>query len=167
MNNFKILLIGYGNTLRNDDGVGVRIAEIIAEENLPNVQVIATHQLTPELAADIADASLVIFVDAVLSNQTDIRIEKLAAVTEWNNLGHAESPASLLALTQAIYQQTPRAWGIFIPAINCEFGEELSTITQKGLTKAIKAIRKIITSEDLTEYQKQDFDNLPADNFQE
>jgi hydrogenase maturation protease len=51
MNNFKILLIGYGNTLRNDDGVGVRIAEIIAEENRPHVQVIATHQLTPELAA--------------------------------------------------------------------------------------------------------------------
>ena len=106
-------------------------------------------------------------VDAVLSNQTDIRIEKLAAVTEWNNFGHAESPASLLALTQAIYQQNPRALGIFIPAINCEFGEELSTITQKGLTNAIKTIRKIITSEDLTEYQKQDFDNLPADNFQE
>ncbi|MGV2389201.1 MAG UNVERIFIED_CONTAM: hydrogenase maturation protease [Microcystis novacekii LVE1205-3] len=121
MNNFKILLIGYGNTLRNDDGVGVRIAEIIAEGVKPHVQVIATHQLTPELAADIADASLVIFVDAVLSNQTDIQIEKLAAVTEWNNSGHAESPASLLALTQAIYQQTSSAWGIFIPAINCEF----------------------------------------------
>ena len=102
-------------------------------------------------------------MNAVLSNQTNIQIEKLAAVTEWNNLGHAENPASLLALTQAIYQQTPRAWGIFIPAINCEFGEKLSTITQKGLTKAIKAIREIITYENLTEYKKQDFDNLPAD----
>jgi hydrogenase maturation protease len=167
MNNFKILLIGYGNTLRNDDGVGVRVAEIIEQENLPNVQVISTHQLTPELAADIADSSLVIFVDAILSNQTDIQIEKLAALTEWNNLGHAESPASLLALTQAIYQQTPIAWGIFIPASNCEFGEELSAITQKGLTKAIKAVRKIITSEGLTEFQRRDFDNLQEDNFRE
>jgi hydrogenase maturation protease len=167
MNNFKILLIGYGNTLRNDDGVGVRIAEIIAQENLPNVQVIATHQLTPELAADIANVSLVIFVDAVLSQHSDIQIEKLAAVSQWNNLGHAESPASLLALTEAIYQQTPIAWGVFIPAINCEFGEELSPITQKGLTKAIEAIKKIITSENLTEYQRGEFDNQTADNFQE
>jgi hydrogenase maturation protease len=144
MNNFKILLIGYGNTLRNDDGVGVRVAEIIAQENFPNVQVISTHQLTPELAADMANSSLVIFVDAILSNHTDIQIEKLTAISEWHNLGHAESPASLLALTQALYQQNPNAWGVFIPAINFEFGEELSPITQIGLTKAIKAIKKII-----------------------
>jgi hydrogenase maturation protease len=167
MNNFKILLIGYGNTLRNDDGVGVRIAEIIAEENWPNVQVIATHQLTPELAADMANASLVIFVDAVLSQHSDIQVEKLAAVSQWNNLGHAESPASLLALTEAIYQQTPSAWGIFIPAINCDFGEELSPITQKGLTKAIEVIKKLITSDNLIECEKQGFNHLLGDNFQE
>jgi hydrogenase maturation protease len=144
MKESQILIIGYGNTLRNDDGVGVRVAEIIEEKQWPNTRVIATHQLTPELAADIADSHLVIFVDAVFSNSLDIQIQRLESSLKWNNLGHAESPQSLLALAKFIDRKTPTAWGVFIPAIDCEFGEELSPVTQKGLEMAIEAIQKII-----------------------
>jgi Ni,Fe-hydrogenase maturation factor len=60
-----VLVIGYGNTLRRDDGVGVRAAELIAADpRLAHARVLAVHQLTPELALDIGAVSLVIFVDA-------------------------------------------------------------------------------------------------------
>jgi len=58
------LLIGYGNTLRSDDGAGQKIANIVSEWNLPQWRSLSVHQLTPELALDIAQADLVIFVDA-------------------------------------------------------------------------------------------------------
>jgi len=60
-----ILVIGYGNTLRRDDGVGVRAAEMMAADSrFADVEVLTAYQLTPELSLDIATASLVVFVDA-------------------------------------------------------------------------------------------------------
>ena len=63
MKNKKILIIGYGNTLRGDDGVGYKIAEIIEQWNINNITSLAVHQLTPDLAENIAQADTVIFVD--------------------------------------------------------------------------------------------------------
>ena len=60
-----ILVIGYGNTLRRDDGVGVRAAEMMAADSrFAGVEVLMAYQLTPELSLDIATASLVVFIDA-------------------------------------------------------------------------------------------------------
>ena len=60
-----VLVIGYGNTLRTDDGVGRLAAERLADDpRLDGVRVIGRHQLTPELALDVSQAALVVFVDA-------------------------------------------------------------------------------------------------------
>jgi hydrogenase maturation protease len=60
-----LLIIGYGNPLRGDDGLGVEVAcclkEIIRDES---VEVLSQHQLMPELADPVSRASLVVFVDA-------------------------------------------------------------------------------------------------------
>ena len=72
----KILLIGYGSTLRGDDAVGRHVVEIFAGRSLPNVTTISVTQLVPELAAQIATAQAVIFVDASGDNElrdVDIR----------------------------------------------------------------------------------------------
>jgi len=69
------LIIGYGNTLRGDDQVGVLLAETLEQalqarfeiisEGVNPVQVVATPQLLPELAAPIATVDWVIFLDAI------------------------------------------------------------------------------------------------------
>jgi hydrogenase maturation protease len=140
----KILIIGYGNTLRNDDGVGVRTAEAIETKNWPDTRVITTHQLTPELAEDIAGVDRVIFVDATLSECVDTRLQSLEIPTGWRFFGHAETPESLLAFTRSIYEKTPLAYGVYIPAVNCEFGEELSDVTRQGMDQAIALIETLI-----------------------
>ena len=63
----RALIIGYGNPLRGDDGLGWRAAEQLAEI-IPQseAEVIACHQLTPELAEPISRARLVIFIDMSL-----------------------------------------------------------------------------------------------------
>jgi len=63
-----ILVIGYGNSLRSDDGAGCRVADIVASWDLPYVRSLTVHQLTPELAEPIAQSDLTIFVDACVSN---------------------------------------------------------------------------------------------------
>jgi len=67
----SVLVIGYGNPLRCDDGVGQQIAKAVATWGIPNVEAIAVHQLTPELAEKLVTVDLAIFVDVypVLADQ--------------------------------------------------------------------------------------------------
>jgi hydrogenase maturation protease len=146
------LVIGYGNTLRNDDGAGQIVADRIATRNLPNVRSLAVHQLTPELAEDIANADIVIFVDAVISTQQNseqIEIKTLESNRQYVNSGHSENPRSLLYLAKFLYNKSPLAYWILIPAINFEFGEKISLITEEGIERSLEKIDRIIISQTL------------------
>ena len=59
-----LLVIGYGNELRGDDGVGPAAARAVAGWNRPGIVALDVHQLTPELADDVGQAGYVVFVDA-------------------------------------------------------------------------------------------------------
>ncbi len=47
-----ILVLGYGNELRGDDGLGPLVARTVADANIPGVRVLTARQLLPEFAAD-------------------------------------------------------------------------------------------------------------------
>lgn len=138
------LIIGYGNTLRSDDGVGQKVAEIVAGWELQGVRSLPVHQLTPELADDMAQVETVIFVDAVPSEDEQIMIKTLENDQTNNSFGHTSSPEYLLYLTEKIYEKKPASYWILIPAINFEFGENFSEITENGKEKALEKIREII-----------------------
>ena len=143
----NFLVVGYGNTLRSDDGAGQRVAEKIAQWELPQVRSLAVHQLTPELAEDIAQTDTVIFVDAVATNSenpTLVKIQKLEAEDNHTSLGHSCNPRSLLSFTQILYGKAIKAYWILIPAVNFDFGEEFSSVTQKGIEIALQKIKQII-----------------------
>ena len=60
----RILIVGYGNPLRFDDGLGWRAAEELSQRLSPpeiEVEVIVRHQLTPELADNVRNAEAVFF----------------------------------------------------------------------------------------------------------
>jgi Ni,Fe-hydrogenase maturation factor len=59
-----LLVVGYGNPLRSDDGIAWHAAEQVRQELPDAARVICVHQLTPELAEDVAAADVVIFLDA-------------------------------------------------------------------------------------------------------
>jgi hydrogenase maturation protease len=142
-----LLLLGYGNTLRSDDGAGQRVAETIADWNLPNVRSLSLHQLTPELAADIAEAEAVIFVDAIAPTEepiTQIKVVPIRAQETPTHWAHFQDPRSLLALTQQVYSHAPSGWWILIPAVDFEFGEQFSAITQKGIADALTWIKELV-----------------------
>jgi hydrogenase maturation protease len=141
------LVIGYGNTLRSDDGAGQIVADRVATWKLPNLRSLAVHQLTPELADDLANTDTVIFVDAIIlskQNLKKIEIKTLECHYKYLNLGHIENPRSLLYLSKIVYNKLPLAYWILIPAINFDFGEEISSLTQQGITQALLAIEEII-----------------------
>ena len=138
-----MLVIGYGNTLRSDDGAGQIVAKEAAKWRRANVRSLYVHQLTPELAAEITAANVVIFVDAYLSDSERLEIKRLMPQQATVNWGHREEPRSLLALTQAIYGKIPPAYWILIPAVNLEFGEKLSPVTECAVIAALETIKRL------------------------
>ena len=70
----RCLILGCGNTLRGDDGVGPWLCAW-AERRLcsePGVRVIARQQWTPELAEDVAAADAVVFIDCSIESASRI-----------------------------------------------------------------------------------------------
>ncbi len=146
----NFLVIGYGNTLRSDDGAGQRVAEKIAQWELPEVRSLAVHQLTPELAEDISQADAVIFIDAVATNSENsisVQIQQLQVADDDTSLGHSCNPRSLLSVTQVLYGKVIKAYWVLIPAVNFDFGEELSSLTQRGIDIALNQVKQIIRAD--------------------
>lgn len=141
------LVIGYGNTLRSDDAAGQKIAEIVSEWNLAEVRSLPVHQLTPELADPLSTVQMAIFVDVYVANvdQANVQVIELAPSSDpIVGLGHTADPRSLLHFTEQVYGSSPLSWWILVPAVNFEFGEQLSAITQNGVTVALEHIKRLI-----------------------
>jgi hydrogenase maturation protease len=136
-----ILIIGYGSTLRSDDGVGQHVAREIAAQGWPDVRSIAATQLTPELAAEIARAKLVIFVDAVEGiAQQGVQAMDISAQAATGAMTHHATPQGLLALAQTLYGACPRAVLVSVPGVNFELGEGLSSVALQGAELALRLI---------------------------
>jgi hydrogenase maturation protease len=130
----KTLVIGYGNSLRGDDGVGPLVAEQVAAWDLPDVRSLSVHQLTPELAAEMAQVEQVFFVDAcVLEDLEDkCKIDRLFPTASPTSLDHTWSPNMLLYLAKTLYDAEPIAYHMLIPAMQFGYGETLSAIARNG-----------------------------------
>jgi len=136
-----LLVIGYGNTLRRDDGVGPRVAAAVGAMNLPGVQALAQHQLVPELAEPVANAAAVIFVDADVNAQGEIALREVMARGEGEVFAHAADPSSLLALAGQLFGRQPPAWTLSIPVADLGFGEGVSPRAEAGFQVALELIR--------------------------
>lgn len=157
------LVIGVGNPLRGDDGVAWRLlAEL--EPGVSGLRLERRHQLSPELAADLAAATAVLFIDAwrpsappaaaapaqpngsapsrsqpsgaALTPQLlPLRPIPAAAAGGWC-LSHGLGAAALLAVSSALYGASPCAHQLLIPAHRCDHSLALSARLQRDLPAA-------------------------------
>ena len=142
----EFLVIGYGNTLRGDDGVGVRVAEAVAALQLPGVHAMSCHQLSPEDAEHVSQAGRVVFVDAAAGGFSEVQLVPLSPGETTQLMAHAADPRTVLALAREIFGHAPAAWALTIPAARMGFSEELSPQAQQGLKQAVQWIRKLAAS---------------------
>ena len=140
----KVLVIGYGNTLRGDDAAGVHAAELIAKHH-PEIICVCMHQLVPELAEQIAECDIVFFIDAQKDiAQTNVRLVA-PSVNADQPRTHFISPESLLALSHLLYQYVPvKIYVVGIPASQFEFSEELSAQTDLAMHKCVELVDRMI-----------------------
>jgi hydrogenase maturation protease len=138
-----VLVIGYGNTLRGDDGIGPAVAEAVVEMGLPGVRVLVEHQLTPELAADLAESRLTVFVDAAVGDKA-VTAVRLVAATAGEVMTHAVDPSGLLALALAAYGRTPEAWLVTAAGADFGFRDGLSPTGTGNALEALGCVQHLI-----------------------
>ena len=146
--NRSVLVIGYGNELRGDDGAGPRVARVIAARGLARVEVISSHQLLPELAERVSEAQGVLFIDAtVVTEDEGVTVRPLQPATREAGMGHTSEPRQLLALAQALSGRRTEAWLVTVPAANLEFGEGLSATAERGVLEAERQVLRLLQEE--------------------
>lgn len=132
----RILVIGYGNSLRGDDGAGWHAAASLAgDPRLAGADVLARHQLTPELAEDLAHARLVVLVDACGGGAPGTvsvrRVEPGSPLAP--ALSHNLDPAALVGLAQTLYGASPPVFLVTVTGAFFGYGDQLSPAVRRAL----------------------------------
>ncbi len=137
------LIIGYGNSLRCDDGAGPSFVTQL-RSRLPEsaAQFICEHQLLPEMVEQLARPEIdkVLFVDAKRDQHPPFHFTPLCdQASESQSVTHQYGPQWLLSMSAALYQQPRQGWLLSLRAVNLDHGEQLSTDTQNAITLALEA----------------------------
>ena len=150
-----ILVIGYGNSLRGDDGAGLLLARQIEQSCLQRglpVERLEYQQLVPEIALDILrdDVTATIFTDThvalsgSLQTALQIQIQVLSASDVSPGMGHHLTPATLLMYTHLLYGKQIPAWLVTVPGFIFAHGQVISSQTRSALKTAAPRISRLL-----------------------
>jgi len=148
--NGRILLIGYGNPGRLDDGLGPALAAEVERLRLPGIDVEADYQLTVEDAGDIARYDIVIFADASVNGAEPYFVEPVKAKPAMSFSTHSVEPEALMHMAHTLFDGNTRGYVLGIRGYEFnEFGERLSPRAARNLESAITYVRLVLKNPQL------------------
>lgn len=140
------LLLACGNSLREDDGVGLLIAEAM-EHFFPasRLHIVAAQQLTPEMAAELAATDLAIFVDACLGDDPGaIRVHAVVACADSVET-HLLEPPALLAMAGSLCGHTPaHAFALTVGAGHLGYGTQVGGPVRQAIPRACRLVGNLL-----------------------
>lgn len=146
----KVLVLGYGNPLRGDDGVGW-IAASTLNNQIDNSQVIieTCHQLTPELAEQFSEVDILILVDAdAQGTPGEVKVRQVTPSDPFHEpINHFSKPETILSMAKELYGKVPKAYIASITGVTFELSESLSPTIEQSLPNLIDRIQTIIDDE--------------------
>ena len=163
----RVLIFGYGNFDRQDDGVAWHVLAEVArqlgcavplspEEEFPANEgapdFLFELQLTPELAETIAQYDRVCFVDAHTGAvPNNVNVSEIAVEFQASPLTHHLTPQSLLTFAQTLYNARPEAILVSVRGYQFEFERMLSPLTAQLVQEAAEIISKWFLDTDDTD----------------
>jgi len=144
----NILIYGFGNPGRQDDGLGIilteRIDSWVKEKNLNSVTVDCNYQLNIEDVAEMADKDLVVFVDASREEINDFVFTRVKPSAKNEYTTHSVSPSYIHYLCNVIYNKTPETYLLHIKGYKWDFLEEMTNEAKNNLSGAYDFLRDFI-----------------------
>ena len=143
----NILVIGFGNPAREDDGLGPAAASIIEELGIEGVTVDSDYQLTVEDAAAVADHGMVVFIDASVDCEAPYTFTQLMPKRQESFSSHSVAPEGVLGLAEDLFNASPAAYMLGIRGYSFAMFKETMTLeAQENLQKAMSFLEPFLCS---------------------
>jgi hydrogenase maturation protease len=141
----KTLIIGYGNTLRGDDAIGLLAIEALENTGLPpEIELLTCLQLTPELAEELAFCDRAIFICASVRGEypagTINKVEFQPSSVDHSTIDNEFDISRLLAIAQILYGHYPRTVQFAVSAEQIDIPGILSGPVEMAFPSLIKQI---------------------------
>ncbi len=142
----KILIYGYGNPGREDDGLGAalvsRLEEWSKSSGYTGIEFDTNYQLNIEDAEAISGKDIVIFADASTEEIDDYLFTEVTGETEVSFTTHAASPGYIVQLCRDLFGKCPKVYLLHIKGYRWDFKEGLSKEAENNLQKALDFTKK-------------------------
>ncbi len=160
--NQGLLIYGYGNPGRQDDGLGnamiERLEEFIAQEKINNVKLDSNYQLNIEDALEMNGNDFVLFVDASLEEEVeDFSLSPVQPSKKVEFTMHSTSPGFILNLCRELYGSAPQTYLLHIKGYSWDLKEDLTEGARQNLDKAFHFVKKVVFEPEIlerTDYNK-------------
>lgn len=139
----RVLLIGYGNPGRGDDGLGPALAEAMDSVQLPGLEVEIDFQLNVENAFDLKGYDAVYFVDAAIAGAEPFDFHRIRPQDPATFSSHAVSPEGVLALAEKLFGLKVPGYVMAVRGYEFdEFGAPISPRAAENLAAARVFLRE-------------------------
>lgn len=141
------VVIGVGNRLRGDDGIGLAVAEQLQREPLPGAQVLTLEHVPPDLFERWDAATAVVLVDAASSGAAPGTVRRLDArgaplPAETLRLStHGFGIPEAIELARALDRLPAQLVVYAVEGVQFEQGSELTPAVQAAAAEVATRIR--------------------------
>lgn len=136
----NILLVGVGNTLRGDDGIGAYICSCMDALKIPGVQTLVTQQLDTTLLDEMMEAGHIIIADASFEGKAVDFFKVNGNEPLQGSSSHHMSAPLLMQMAKTIYQKELPMMICAVAGYRFGMKEKLSDRAKKNADKAVAAI---------------------------
>ena len=157
----RVLVAGFGNLYRRDDGAGFAVVNALRkkmgqrplghledgfDELGHHVDTVVLHQLVPELADTVAEYDLLVLVDAHVNPQPEPLHEEPITVSQrtMSLISHQSPPSLILELAFSMHKHAPAGVLLSIRGHDLNFGQGLSRKTAALVPLAVDRILELV-----------------------
>jgi hydrogenase maturation protease len=142
----RILIIGFGNPLRGDDGLGpAALTELERTVAGEDVEFIECHQLVPELADDLSQADVAILIDASAEGAPGaLELRQIEADPVTQSFTHHVSPSGLLAMSRDLFGKAPRTFIATVTGADFDTINSLSPVVREVLPRLLREVENLV-----------------------
>jgi hydrogenase maturation protease len=144
----RILVYGYGNPGRQDDGVGIALVDELeaAAGGRENLRFDRDYQLNVEHAWEASRHDVVVFVDASRDQSEGFRFRPVRPAHRTSFTTHAMSPESVLALCRDLYGARPSAHLLTVRGYSWEPNATMTAQARENLQAAKEHLLGVLTA---------------------
>lgn len=152
----RVLVLAAGNELRGDDAAGPRLAGFVDALGRAQVRTLVEFQFQVEHAVDVAEADLVLFIDAHASLSGSLQLSELHTDDARPAPGsHAVSPAEVLGVARQLGLSVPPVFVLAVCGRRFELGALMSPETAQACTEAEVWLSRLLTHPDAEAWRAQ------------